>query len=327
MARWLFAAILVWVFGRLPGLGLAQDGQIAKIEGTGTGAETLTTTSATLDDYQLGIGDVLAITVQSNSSYSNKYRSEITTGVNGDGNIFIDLIGDFPAAGLSVGQLKTALTDTLKTYIRKLQVSVDVKEFKSQKVTVFGEAKNGIYPLKKATPIAQFMSSIGGFSDRADLSELQVVRSDGTLLQVDLNRLIYEKDLSQNILLRGGDLIIIPAVGKNKVLVLGAVRAPGPVYIKNKLTVMEAFAQVGGGATTANLHGVKVIRYLKSGPQVFSVDLEKAVKKKDVKSNILLKDGDIIFVPQKGDALNSVNKLLAMIIPSLQTVLLIKALN
>lgn len=283
--------------------------------------------SSTNKSYQIGVGDVLLISVQSRASYSQKHKSDFELEVDNNGNIFIDLIGNIPASGLTVSELKNVLSDTLSSLIRKPWVTIKVKEYNSQKVTVFGEARNGIYSLQRPTRLAYFISSIGGTMEKADLSRIKVIRADGSVVSVDLTKFLYGRDSSQNIYLKGGDLIIIPDSNQKKVLVLGEVKSPGAVFIKDKLTIIEALVEVGGGTPQANLKEVKVIHFGENKPRMFSLNVERAFKKMNKKDNILLRSGDIVFVPTKGDAIKGMNKLLSTIIPTLQTILLIRAIK
>lgn len=282
---------------------------------------------STNNNYQIGIGDVLLISFQSRASYSQKHHNDFELEVDNSGNIFFDLIGLISASGLTVSELRNVLLDTLSSLIRKPWVTIKVKEYNSQKVTVFGEARNGIYSLKEPTRIAYFISSIGGPMEKADLSGIKVVRADGSVVSIDLTKFLYGHDSNQNIYLKGGDLVIIPDLDQKKVLVLGEVKSPGPVFIKNQLTVIEALVEAGGGTSQANLKAVKVIHFGEDKPKMFSINLDKAYKKMNTKDNITLRSGDIVFVPGKGDAIKSLNKLLGTIIPTLQTILLIKAIN
>jgi protein involved in polysaccharide export with SLBB domain len=89
-------------------------------------------------------------------------------------------------------------------------VVVDIKEYHSQKVTVFGQANNGIYTLDHPTYMSEFVASIGGLNSRADQTEIKVTRKDSSVVVVNLKRYYEDEDLSQNILLSGGDQIFIP---------------------------------------------------------------------------------------------------------------------
>lgn len=296
-----------------------ESGTISNVEDTESANRDL--------KYQVGIGDLLWIMVQSRIIYSSKYRMEFNVEVNDDGYIYLDLIGPVYANGKSLDELKKELTDSLKTIIRKPTVYIEIKEFRSQKVTVFGEAKNGIYPLKRPMRIAEFLSSIGGTTNRADLSNIKVVRAHGELIVVDLTKFINSRDQSHNIYLKGGDLILIPDTDQKKVLVLGEVKSPGTIYVKNHLNLVEAVVQAGGFTQQANLKEVKIIRFGGKSPNILTVNLAHMLSKKGKKSYASLQSGDVIFVPKKGDSFKSFNKLLSTIIPALQTILLIKALN
>lgn len=278
-------------------------------------------------EYRLGTGDVLTITIESRASYSQTYHRTVEAEIEEDGTVFVDLLGPVPAANLTMGELRDHLVDTLEAYIKKPYVDVEVKAYNSQSVAVFGETRNGIYPLSRPMRIAEFLASIGGANDRANLRDVQIIHADGSLTRVNLNKFVYENDLTENVYLRGGDMVIVPAANFSKVLILGEVKSPGAVVIDHRLNLAEAVAKAGGETDRGDVTNVQLVRYRGSEAELQSINLKAFLTNRDIEANPPLQSGDIIFVPRKGDALKDFNKILGAIIPALQTVLLIKALN
>ena len=133
-----------------------------------------------------------------------------TATVRQDGMVFLRLLGDIKAAGIASGQLGNRIEERLREYIRNPVVVVEIKEYHSQRVTVFGQAKNGIYTLDHSTYISEFIASIGGLDSEADQTQIKVTTKDGSVIMVNLKRYYREGDLSQNIFLKGGDQIFVP---------------------------------------------------------------------------------------------------------------------
>jgi len=163
-------------------------------------------------EYFLGPGDVIQVTFYEAGAggYMLSVKETETATVRQDGTVFLRLLGDIEAAGLTSSQLKIQIAEKLRAYIRNPVVVVEIEEYNSQKVTVFGQARNGIYALDHPTYISEFIASIGGVGSGADQTKIKVTRKDGSVVMVNLQRYFEDGDLSQNILLRGGDQVFIP---------------------------------------------------------------------------------------------------------------------
>ena len=87
--------------------------------------------------------DVLAVTVYDNQDLSGEFT------VQSDGSIVYPLLGQVPVSGSTVAEVKGRLTELLEAdYLWSAIVSVTVKEFRSQKVKIFGGVeKPGLYYL------------------------------------------------------------------------------------------------------------------------------------------------------------------------------------
>ncbi len=103
-----------------------------------------------------------------------------TVRVNSRGFISLPLIGMVQAAGLTSEQLEASLAEKLaKNYLQDPQVSVFVKEYTSQRVTVEGAVKKpGVYPIKGRTTLLQTLAIAEGLTSVADPNEIKVFRPD-----------------------------------------------------------------------------------------------------------------------------------------------------
>src|SRR5207247_3358878 len=147
----------------------------------------------TAQEYIIGPGDVLRITVWGQDDLSKEYPVTL------DGRVPFPLIGNVQAAGLTTTQLATRLHDLLeKDYLVNPQVLVSVKEYLSKKVHVIGEAdRPGLFYLTGPTTLLEILSKAGGLSKSAG-KELVLVRrerpADGTvggssILRFDLRKI------------------------------------------------------------------------------------------------------------------------------------------
>jgi polysaccharide export outer membrane protein len=248
-------------------------------------------------EYTVGPGDVLKITVWGHDDLSREYP------VTQDGRVPFPLIGSVEALGLTTTQLATRLHDLLeKDYLVNPQVLVSVKEYLSKKVHVIGEAdRPGLFYLTGPTTLLEVLSKAGGLSKSAG-KDLVLVRrerpADGTvggssILRFDLRK-IQAGDVKENIVLENGDMMFVPKA--QGIFVLGEVSRAGTYPIDKETTVLEAVTVAGGFATTAAPSGVKVLRRLPDGRQeTFPLDLAGAVPRD---KNFKLFDGDTVIVPK-----------------------------
>lgn len=139
-------------------------------------------------DYRVGAQDLLAISVFGVEDLAKEVR------VNSNGQISLPLIGGVMAGGRTIPELEAELARKYSDgYLQKPQVSVFVKEFASQRVTLEGAiAKPGIYPITGKTTLLQAIALAGGVDDKtADLGGIVLMR------QVDGKRMAAAYDLRQ----------------------------------------------------------------------------------------------------------------------------------
>ena len=139
-------------------------------------------------DYRIGAQDLLEISVFGIDDLSRTVR------VNSNGQISLPLIGGVMAGGKTIPELEKSIGAELeKGYLQNPQVTVFIKEFTSQRVTLEGALnKPGIYPLTGKTTLLQAIAMAQGVDDKvADLGGVVVFR------QVDGKRMGAVFDLAQ----------------------------------------------------------------------------------------------------------------------------------
>jgi polysaccharide export outer membrane protein len=96
-----------------------------------------------------------------------------------DGSINYPLIGEVPAGGKTAQQLEQELTKKLGVkYLRDPQVTVMIKEYNSQRVTVSGAVKtSGVYAIKGSTSLMQVVAMAGDVDTTMDSGDVVVFRT------------------------------------------------------------------------------------------------------------------------------------------------------
>src|SRR5208282_1266783 len=127
------------------------------------------------DDYGIGAQDLLEIQVFGIDELKREVR------VNSRGIISLPLIGPVVLAGLTSQDAEALIASKYaKDYLQDPQVSVFIKEFTSQRITLEGAvAKPGIYPIRGEITLMQAIALAGGQGQLPDLHEVLVYRREG----------------------------------------------------------------------------------------------------------------------------------------------------
>lgn len=218
--------------------------------------------------YQIGIGDVLNITVWDHpelTTPAGSYRSAAESGnlVHSNGTIFYPYVGVVKVVGLTVNQVREKLSRLLSEYIADPQIDVNVAVYQSKKAYITGEVKKPGQQFLTNMPLTLLdaVNRAEGLSDNADWHNVTITRN-GKEEKLSLEALIQYGDLSQNRLLADGDIVHIPRNDANKVFVMGEVNNSQMVKITHYgMTLTEAIAQSGGiDKLAADATGIFVIR-------------------------------------------------------------------
>jgi polysaccharide export outer membrane protein len=174
----------------------------------------LNTQAASISEIILGPGDVLSINVWQNKDFSGSYK------IDQNGNIFMPLVGEIKAEGISAHKLRAGVITSLEEYIVDPQVKLAVTSYRSRKVYVLGEVrKPGIYQMDDTlTTIIAALAAAGGFTDDASTNNVVHLREgldkgDARVLRMGayLNNDHNHDGHLQNSSLSGGDVIYVPS--------------------------------------------------------------------------------------------------------------------
>ena len=168
------------------------------------------TLPATDYSYVIGAGDSLNIIVWRNPELS------LSVPVRPDGKVSAPLVDELVAQGKTSTEVARDVEKKLSTYVRDPVVTVIVTSFigpYSEQIRVVGEAaKPQFLPYKQKMTLLDVMIAVGGLTDFADGNGASILRgSDGNKqYAVRLKDLIKRGDVSANVEMRPGDILIIP---------------------------------------------------------------------------------------------------------------------
>jgi polysaccharide export outer membrane protein len=145
------------------------------------------------EHYRLGPGDKVRIIVYGEPALSGEFF------VSGSGLISFPLVGDVPAANLSVQQFQTKLEDALRQgYLKEPRASAEVLTYRPY--YILGEVnKPGEYPYSNGLNVLNAVATAGGFTYRAQKKRVYIRRVNETAEKT--------YDLTSDLVVAPGDTI------------------------------------------------------------------------------------------------------------------------
>ena len=161
------------------------------------------------EDYRIGEGDVLQISVLGEQS-----ASVPSVVVRTDGKITMPLIKEIVVSGLTPTEVEKNVTDQLSKMIRAPDVTVIVAQSNSQKVFMIGAVKKeGPLHYTYRMSVMQAISEAGGLTDYAKHKRIYVIRNqNGRQFQFpfDYDAVMKGQHMEMNRILEPGDTVVVP---------------------------------------------------------------------------------------------------------------------
>jgi polysaccharide export outer membrane protein len=158
--------------------------------------------------YEVQPSDLLQISVWREPDLTHQVL------VRPDGAFSFPLAGDVSAIGKTVEELRVELVERLSRYIPDLVVTVAVLEIRGNKIYVIGQVNQpGEFIVNPRVDVMQALSLAGGTTAFASPNSIFVLRRDnGEQLRLPFNfeAVLRGRDLDQNVLLRTGDVVVVP---------------------------------------------------------------------------------------------------------------------
>jgi len=281
-------------------------------------------------DYTVGHKDKITVKVWGEDM-------EITTEVSTAGTIQFFFLGEIKVAGLTTSEIKEKIESQLKSkgYLNNPVVIVKIEEFKSKEVQIHGAIKDaGIYYLDtNYTTLLNLISKAGGTTEeRGRLAyiwrgganqiepgaqkaeedkdeegpetreEIPTSLRGKKRIEVNIQRLLDEGDVSENVVIYPGDFVLINSLttenpSANYVWVEGEVKNPQQIPYQSGLTVLQAVIKAGGVTDLASPNRTQITRQGADGESVtFKVRLKDI--QRGNRPDVALQAGDRVYVPE-----------------------------
>jgi len=276
------------------------------------------------EPYRIGAGDTLYITVWDHPELTSPAGPQQQTLANGrlvrsDGTLFYPYVGELKVSGLTIEELRKAISSKLARYVEQPQVDVNIIGYGSQRITLQGAFVKTDPQSITAIPVtlAQALGAATINTEQADLSSLVLTR-DGHDYRIDLDALGQNKSVTQDIYLKPGDRLYLPYNDRHEVYVIGEVNRPMPLAFKTTdLTLTQALGRAGGlNPTTSKGKAVYVIRGIENLDQARGTVYQLDARSPDafiLADQFKVKPGDVVFVGPAG--VTRWNRFLTQLLP------------
>lgn len=212
VAAWLFCAFFIVLHGcASSGPGPADSSAAPAREAVAhTAAPPEAVVSDLGADYVIGPGDTLRIFVLRSPELSTDVP------VRPDGKITTPLVNDMVAVGKTASQLSHDIEKALGEYVRSPTVSVIVTlpAGALSQVRVVGQAVSPrALPFRSGMTVLDVVIQVGGLSQYAAGNRARLIRKEGNgtrQIKLKLHDLLNKGDISQNLKMEPGDILVIP---------------------------------------------------------------------------------------------------------------------
>lgn len=271
-------------------VGESTDAVAAGLPSAAVGA-TQALPSGSPERLSVGVGDQIFITVFGQPDMS----AEVS--VNDNEQVTLSLIGTLKVGGLSPQAIEKLIAQRLREgeYLKNPQVSVQVKQVRSQMISVLGEViRPGRYPILGRLTVLEALATAGGLAPRADrvVSLLRRNLEKGGAgerqeIPIRLDQLADTGRGELDVELRNDDVIFVAQ--QKMFYVHGEVRKPGAYPMEPDLNVMRVLSISGGVTERGSLRRIRISR--KNG------DMKNQEFKPELDTSIL--GGDVVYVDER----------------------------
>lgn len=235
-------------------------------------------------EYRLGAGDVIRVTVYQNPDLT------LETRVSESGVVSYPLIGQVRLGNLSISAAEKAIADSLRTgnFVKQPQVTIAVLQVRGNQANVLGQVNRpGRYPLEVAeVRLTDLLAMAGGIGPTGSDKVVVTGSRNGQPFrtEVDLPEIFSAQSRSNDILIQNGDAVWIDR--QPMVYIYGEVQRPGPMRLERGMTLMQSLATGGGLTLRGTEKGIRVHRKTSDGKiEVVTPQMDEQMR-----------DGDVVYV-------------------------------
>ncbi len=199
---------------------------------------------ATPVNYILGPGDELKISIYGVQEFNQSVQ------VSKEGSVDIQYVGQISVSGMTI----EAATNKIKSAIARIyttvrsgqsQVGIALGRIRTIRITIIGGKQPGNYNVSSLSTVFNALHLAGGPGANGSYRNIQLVRDNRIIRQVDIYRFLISGDQSDNLGLKDNDVVRIPSY-ENRVVIEGEIKRPGIFELKNGETFKDLINYASG---------------------------------------------------------------------------------
>jgi polysaccharide biosynthesis/export protein len=236
---------------------------------------------APVNEYRLGSGDVVRISVYQNPDLT------LETRVTEAGVVSYPLLGSVVLGGQTVTAAERLIADGLRSgnFVKEPQVTVVVLQVRGNQASVLGQVNRpGRYALEMADMrLSELLAMAGGTAVTGSDRIIITGKRNGQPMreEVDLSALFAPGGSARDLLMRDGDTVWVDR--QPLIYIYGEVQRPGPMRLEREMTLMQTLAAGGGLTQRGTEKGIRVHRKGADGKvEVLQPTMSDAMREGDV---------------------------------------------
>ena len=245
------------------------------------------------DGYELGPGDQVDVAVVGRPELSGPHT------VGPDGRITMPIAGSVLIGGSTRDASAATITQLLSKFYVLPTVTVQVDKYGSNHIVLIGAVEHPGVLEFDGTPTLLEAITRGGMTGGADKKEHMpsrciIYRNHDQIGEIRLKDVLRTGDIR----LRRNDIVYVPSDEERTISILGEVKSPGPVVLRDQSTLVSLLADAGGITPQAGDPAIQIINPANGVIQTVRFKDLLSLRGRDV----TIVPGDIVYVPQSGIA-------------------------
>lgn len=131
-----------------------------------------------------------------------------------DGRFSFPMVGDVVAVGRTITEVRTELVEDLEQFIPEAELTVTLMDPRGNKIYVIGQVnKPGEYVVNPMVDVVQALSVAGGMTPFASVDDVRILRREEgrqVMLKFRFGDIAKGRELEQNVMLKPGDVVVVP---------------------------------------------------------------------------------------------------------------------
>jgi polysaccharide export outer membrane protein len=255
-----------------------------------------------------------------------------------DGTITLPLVGVVKAAGLTVQDLETDLTNRFKTYVKDPHITINVIQFRTETVFFVGAfQKPGIYPLEGRRTLVEMLSTVGGLQPNAS-RRIKVTRREESgviplpnavvdtenkvsTVEINMGSLRESVNPAEDIVLEPYDTISVERA--ELVYIQGEIGHTGAFELgeRDSMSVLQVITLAGGLSHDADPSKAEILRPVLDTSRRAEIPIDLTSILATRANDVPLLPNDILYIPRNKSRKQLLGKIALVAVPLVPTLI------